>query len=166
MYENVNAEEMLAAVDSWHPVWFAVEDGALMVDLCVNYRLTDGKVRFIQFFSTDPQELSRVANEVAKAAKENWVKTIDEMTQNLGEQIEEVAQAEKIIASVQWVEGEKYLITYHDSEQVTYECTVSCDKDIYVIKVLPEDESFMQMLNKEVSVRVVVGSTTQIKRIS
>ena len=103
MYKKVSAEEMLSAIDDgWSPVWFSVENSTLTVDLCVNYRLTDGKVLFLEFDSADSKEMSRVAFEVAKKAKDNWNEELDKMTYNLAEQIDEAAQAEKNIASIQW----------------------------------------------------------------
>lgn len=166
MYKKVSAEEMLSAIDDgWSPVWFAVENSTLTVDLCVNYRLTDGKVLFLQFYSTDSKEMSRVAFEVAKKAKDNWNKELDKMTENLTEQIDEDAQAEKNIASIQWREKQKYLFTYSDDEKVIYQCTCSEDSDIYLQKVLNEKERLYNFSNLEVSVREVVFGDTKIEMI-
>ena len=166
MHKNVSAEEMLSAIDDgWYPVWFAVENSTLTVDLCVNYRLTDGKVLFLQFYSTDSQELSRVTYEVAKKAKENWNKALDEMTGKITEQIDEVTQTEKNIASVQWKEKQKYLMTYFNGEKETYECTCSEDSDIYMQKIPDENEQRYNFFNKQKNVREVVFSSTKIELI-
>ena len=166
MYEKVSAEEMLSAIDNGlHPVWFSVENSTLTVDLCVNYRLTDGKVLFLQFYCTEPQELSRVAHEVARKAKQNWIETLNKMTERLDGQIEEVTEAEKNIASIQWKEKQKYLVSYSDDNKVTYECTCSSDSDIYLKEVLNEKERLYNFGNHEVSVREVVFGDTKVELI-
>ena len=165
MYKNVSAKEMLSTIDNgWYPVWFAVEDCTLMVDLCVNYRLTDGKVLFLRFYSTDPKELSLVSFEVAKKAKENWLDTLDKMTSKIYGQIEEASQTEKNIASIEWKENQKYLLTYSNNSQEIYQCTCSSDKDIYVLKVLTENEN--PFGNSEKNVRKVVFSDTKIELVN
>jgi len=161
MYKNVSAEELLSAIDSWHPVWFAVEQSTLTVDLCVNYRLTDGKVLFLKFFSTDAQELSRVANEVAQKAKQNWIKALDKMSGNLDEQIEDSSQTEKVIASVQWVEGQKYKIT--NDEPKIYICVSSCDEEVYIKEILPPSRYYLEALNNDRELRDIVNGDTEVE---
>jgi hypothetical protein len=143
MYENVTAEEMLSTIDNgWHPVWFAVENSALKVDLCVNYRLNDGKAIFLQFYSTDINKLNQLAHEVARKAKENWSSTLDKMMGNLEEQLDEAAETEKIIASIQWTENQQYRITYNndDEQKYIYECVFVSDNEIYLKKVVDEND--------------------------
>jgi hypothetical protein len=84
MYKNVTAQEMLSAIDNcWHPTWFAVDNGALIVDLCVNYRLTDGKVLFLKHYNPNLNELRELAEQVAQRAIKKWNETLLDMQENL-----------------------------------------------------------------------------------
>lgn len=166
MYKSVSAEEILSIIDvGWHPTWFAVEDSTFKIDLCVNYRLNDGKLLFLEFYSTDIKCLSDLAHKVAKKTKDNWIETIDEMTVNLEQQIDEVIESEKNIASIQWKENQKYLFTYVNGKQSTYKCVCACDNDIYVQEIVDENAFSYYLYNSDQNVRKVVSGDTKIELI-
>lgn len=142
MYKNVTAQEMLSAIDNgWHPTWFAVDNGALIVDLCVNYRLTDGKVLFLKHENTNLNELRELAEQVAQRAIKNWNETLLEMQEDLTSQIDEVQQAQDMIKSINWKENQKYRISYdNDEEGHIYQCESVEGNEIYIRKIVDEND--------------------------
>lgn len=129
MYKRVSENELFEIIEGGHtPVWFAVENGELLIDLCVNYRLSEGKTLFLKFYSADLNKLAYVSNEVAKKAREAWSRIMDNNVEHILSGLDDAIKVKAIIDSVKWVEGATYRFTYAEENVVDYLC-ISAEED-------------------------------------
>jgi hypothetical protein len=69
---------LLLLAQDWFPVWFALEKGELLVDLCCNHRLQDQKVKFVRCSIRNEDFIT----EFSKRVMVMWYLEIDQMRSN------------------------------------------------------------------------------------
>ena len=168
MYKLVSENELFEIIDGGYtPVWFAIENGELLVDLCVNYRLSDGKILFLKFYSADLNKLAYVSNEVAKKAREAWTKIMDNNVEHILSGLDDAIKVKAIIDSVKWIEGATYRFTYAEDNIVDYLC-ISAEEDgsEIIMKKKPGSDPFDRYLShRDEPLRAVLFANTKVELI-
>lgn len=165
MYKKVTSDELFAAISSGYtPVWFSVENSTLTVDLCVNYRLDEGKTLFLKHYNSNQDELAKVARQVAALSRDAWSKAIENMTVRLEEELQNSASAEALISTIVGEEGEAYRFTYESGHIKDYICVTSCGPDVFM-KKLNKDSLVERYSDKLVHVRELVSKNTVVSKV-
>lgn len=168
MYKKVTAEELIIAINSgWNPTWFAIENDELIVDLCIDFRLQDGKILFLSVQEENLDKLFELSNQVTELALQAWNKSILNCRIGLEEEIVRSTQVRDIYRKVQWKEGHVY--RFVDEEDNNYESWFICvetdkdDIDYVYLKELPEKQ-FKDIYNYKTPVlaKKVVLSHTKV----
>lgn len=168
MYKKVSAEELLTAIhNGWNPTWFAIENDELQVDLCVDFRLQDGKVLFLSVQEENLDKLLELSNQVTELSLQAWNKSILHCRNGLEEDIEYAKKVRDIYRKIEWKEGHVY--HFIDEEDNNYESWFICvetdkdDIDYVYLKELPEKQyKDLYSYKTPVLVKEVVLSHTKV----
>lgn len=169
MYNYVTAETLLQTINNgYFPVWFSIENEELIVDMCVDYRLTDGKVLFMKVKDNDLDTLVALGEQVADTAAELWAKSIAKRKLSLREDLEIMKKAQANCRSVDWKVDHVYTFIYNKDHKELYICDyieidIKNKKHVYLKKLIEKEYVHLVLFKSEATpVEELVNSETII----
>lgn len=167
MYDSVSGKTLLETINAgWLPTWFAIENSELSVDMCVDYRLNDGKVLFMRVHDTDLDALSVLAEQVADLAATGWAETMAKRKKSLQDSIAYEKKSQEKYRGIEWRKDHVYRFVYSKDNVCWFRCTqveAGNPDYVYLQELVEAQYAHLSLFRKEEKpIQELISSETQV----